>query len=181
MPSSRSRASKTVTSDSTGPQVGDRAPKFRLPDATGKVCSLEEFLGRPVILYFYPEADTPACTTQACDFDRALQRGGPLEQSGASVIGISPDPVERLAEFARRHALRFTLLSDRPSIDGTPRTMAAYGAWGAKSLYGRTYTGVIRSTYILDPRGRVAARFMNVRANGHADRVVKAFGEKIQK
>jgi peroxiredoxin Q/BCP len=85
--------------------------------------------------------------------------------------------VERLAEFARHYALRLTLLSDRPSKDGTPRTMAAYGAWGAKSLYGRTYTGVIRSTYILDPSGRVAARFRNVRVTGHADRVVRALQE----
>ncbi len=181
MPSSRSRVSKTSAPGSTGPLVGDRAPRFRLPDAAGEVRSLEEFLGRPVILYFYPEADTPACTTQACDFDRVLQRGGPLEQSGASVVGISPDPVERLAEFARRYALRLTLLTDRPSKDGIPRTMAAYGAWGAKSLYGRTYTGVIRSTYILDPGGRVAARFMNVRATGHADRVVKALREIFQR
>lgn len=169
MPSSKSSDSRR-----TGPQVGDRAPKFRLPDASGAVRSLDEFLGRPVILYFYPEANTPACTTQACDLDRALHRGGPLDESGVAVVGISPDPPERLADFAKRYALRFTLLSDQPARDGTPRTMAAYGAWGTKTLYGRTYTGVIRSTFILDAKGRIAARFMNVRAAGHADRIVKA-------
>jgi peroxiredoxin Q/BCP len=138
---------------------GDPAPDFCLPDATGRSVSLSDLRGRKAILYFYPAAGTPGCTTQACDFRDDL---GDLDAAGYAVIGISPDPPDKLATFAAQQSLTFPLLADPDR-----RTLEAYGAYGEKSLYGKTVTGVIRSTVVLDEQGRVEQAMYNVKASGH--------------
>jgi peroxiredoxin Q/BCP len=138
---------------------GDTAPPFTLPDATGKPVSLAEHRGSPVILYAYPAAATPGCTTEACDFRDNL---GSLAAAGYVVLGISPDPVDSLAEFAAAEALTFPLLSDADRA-----VLTAYGAYGEKSLYGKTVTGVIRSTFVIDAEGRIERAMYNVKAAGH--------------
>lgn len=146
---------------------GDEAPAFTLPDDTGTPVSLTELLaevraehdhGR-VIVYFYPAAMTPGCTTEACDFTDSLDS---LHASGVSVVGVSPDPPEKLAEFRARDGLTITLLSD---VD--KQVLTAYGTWGDKQLYGKTVTGVIRSTFVVGADGRVERAMYNVRAKGH--------------
>lgn len=147
-------------------RVGDPAPSFTLPDAAGHPVSLADHL--PAVVYFYPRAMTPGCTTQACDL---RDRQDLLTGAGYSVLGISPDPAERLARFRDRYGIDFPLLSD---ADHT--VAAAYGAWGTKQNYGRTYQGMIRSTFVVDTRGAVAGVWYNVRASGHGDRVLRHLG-----
>lgn len=151
--------------------VGSAAPEFSLPDQHGKKHSLSHFRGRPVVIYFYPEDDTPLCTTQACGM-RDLHPD--FSKVGAAVIGISPDTVDSHASFAANHRLKFTLLADVPDATGTPRVCEKYGAWGTKKLYGRTYTGILRTTYLIDANGKVAKRWDSVKTPGHADRVLQA-------
>jgi thioredoxin-dependent peroxiredoxin len=138
---------------------GDIAPDFTLPTADGGEITLSSLRGQHVIVYFYPAAMTPGCSTQACDFRDSLDA---LQSQGYAVVGISPDPVERLAEFAARDDLTFPLASD---VD--KKVLEAYGAWGEKSLYGKTVTGVIRSTVVVDPEGKVLLAQYNVKATGH--------------
>jgi len=138
---------------------GDEAPAFTLPDADGRDVSLSDFLGRRVVVYFYPAAMTPGCTTQACDFRDNLAE---LSDAGFAVLGISPDRPDRLAEFRERDALTFPLLSD-PSRS----VLTAYGAYGEKSMYGKTVTGVLRSTFIVGEDGSIEAAQYNVKATGH--------------
>lgn len=145
--------------------AGDIAPDFTLPDADERPVSLMTFRGERVVLYFYPAALTPGCTTQACDFRDNL---GVLRDSGLAVLGISPDPPARLREFREKHALTFPLLSD-PSR----HVLEAYGAWGQKMLYGKTVTGVIRSTFVVDPHGQVEHAFYNVKATGHVAKLLR--------
>ncbi|MBL8990565.1 MAG: peroxiredoxin [Phycisphaerae bacterium] len=147
------------------------APAFALRDQCGRTVRRTDFSGRWLVLYVYPEADTPACTTQACEFQSALTG---LASLRAAVAGISPDEPPQLAAFAARFGLSFPLLSDPPGADGVPATIAALGAWGPKVLYGRRSIGLIRTTVIIDPVGRIAARFANVRAKGHAARMASA-------
>ena len=143
--------------------AGDTAPDFTLPDDTGQQVSLSGFRGRKVILYVYPAAMTTGCTTQACDFRDSLE---PLAAAGYAVVGLSPDPPERLAEFRAHDALTFPLLSD------TDRSvLEAYGAWGEKKLYGKTVVGVIRSTFVIDQEGRVERAMYNVKATGHVEKL----------
>jgi len=145
--------------------VGDTAPVFVLPDETGEPQSLSDYAGKYLIVYFYPKAMTPGCTTEACDFrDRSDQ----FLAAGFAVVGVSPDPPSRLATFKEREHLNFPLLSDE---DHT--VAAAYGAWGAKKNYGREYEGLIRSTFVIDPSGVVTHAFRNVKAKGHVERLAK--------
>jgi peroxiredoxin Q/BCP len=147
---------------------GDAAPAFSLPAADGTTLSLDDLRGRPVVLYFYPAASTPGCTTQACDFRDNLAS---LAAHGYRVVGVSPDPVEKLAAFAQKESLTFPLLSD-PS----KQTLTTYGAFGEKKLYGKTVTGVIRSTFVLDPDGVVQKALYNVRATGHVAKLRRDLG-----
>ena len=138
---------------------GQTAPSFTLSDQDGTPVSLNDFAGRKVIVYFYPAAATPGCTKQACDFRDSLAS---LESEGYAVVGISPDPQATLARFREKEALTFPLLSDEDH-----QVAAAYGAWGEKKNYGRTYEGLIRSTVVVDENGTVAVAQYNVRATGH--------------
>ncbi len=144
-------------------QPGDQAPGFTLPDADGKQVSLADYAGRKVIVYFYPAALTPGCTKQACDFTTHLDE---LAVAGYDVIGISPDQPEKLARFRDAESLRVTLLADP---DRT--TLAAYGAYGEKQNYGKTVTGVIRSTFVVDESGAIERAMYNVKATGHVDKL----------
>ena len=138
---------------------GDVAPDFTLKNSAGADVSLSDYRGRNTIVYFYPAAATPGCTTQACDFRDSLSS---LQGAGYEVLGISPDPAGKLASFAAKEGLTFPLLSDE-----THAVAEAYAAWGEKKNYGRTYEGLIRSTVVVDPDGKVALARYNVRATGH--------------
>ncbi|MEU9990285.1 thioredoxin-dependent thiol peroxidase [Streptomyces sp. NPDC048045] len=149
-------------------QPGDVAPAFTLPDADGNEVSLSDHKGRKVIVYFYPAALTPGCTKQACDFTDNLQV---LAQAGYDVIGISPDKPEKLAKFRDQESLKVTLLADPDK-----KALDAYGAFGEKKNYGKTYMGVIRSTVIVDEEGKVERALYNVRATGHVAKIIKDLG-----
>jgi len=148
--------------------VGDQAPPFTLPDADGNPVSLSDFASQPVIVYFYPAAMTPGCTTEACEFSSART---PLNGGGYTVLGISPDKPEKLAKFREKENLTITLLSD---VDRS--VLAAYGAYGEKKQYGRTVQGVIRSTFVVGADGRLEQVWRNVKATGHVARVLKELG-----
>lgn len=139
--------------------VGDAAPAFTLMDANGHAVSLEDYRGQRVIVYFYPKASTPGCTTQACDFRDNLAR---FTSDGFAVLGISPDAPTALARFTDKQELTFPLLSDQDHA-----VAEAYGAWGEKKNYGKTYEGLIRSTVVVDAQGVVELAQYNVRAKGH--------------
>ena len=139
--------------------AGDKAPEFTLSDADGNKVSLADLRGQSVIVYFYPAAMTPGCTTQACDFRDSLDS---LAASGYAVLGISPDKPEKLAKFRDRDGVTFPLLSD-PDRE----VLTAYGAYGEKTMYGKKVTGVIRSTFVVDPDGAVKLARYNVKATGH--------------
>jgi peroxiredoxin Q/BCP len=147
---------------------GDPAPDFTLPDASGTPVSLSDLRGSRVVLYAYPAAGTPGCTAQACDFRDNLAS---LQAAGYRVVGISPDTPAALARFAEAESLPFPLLSD-PDHE----VLAAYGAYGEKTLYGRTVTGVIRSTFVLDADGTVETALYNVKATGHVARLRRELG-----
>ncbi|OFW66462.1 MAG: peroxiredoxin [Actinobacteria bacterium RBG_16_68_21] len=144
--------------------IGDRAPDFSLPDDAGTQVSLADFSGKGLVLYFYPKAFTPGCTTEACDFRDATTS---LDRAGYAIAGVSPDPVAVLARFRREHRLSFPMLSD---ADHT--VAAAYGAWGTKTDYGREYQGIIRSTFVIGADGLIERVWRNVKAKGHAGRLV---------
>ncbi len=146
-------------------EPGDAAPDFTLTADDGSEVSLSDYRGRRVLVYFYPRANTPGCTTQACDFrDESAQ----FNNAGVDVVGISPDKPEKLAKFRDDHGLDFTLLSD-PSKE----TLAAWGAFGEKKNYGKVVQGVIRSTVLVDADGKVENAWYNVRAKGHVGRVLR--------
>ncbi|WP_405395820.1 thioredoxin-dependent thiol peroxidase [Microbispora hainanensis] len=149
-------------------QPGDPAPDFTLTDADENEVSLESFRGKRVILYFYPAAMTPGCTKQACDFRDNL---GALTEQGFVVLGVSKDKPAKLRQFRERDALTFPLLSDT-GLD----VHKAYGAYGEKTNYGKTVMGVIRSTFIIDPDGKVEKALYNVKATGHVARLTKELG-----
>lgn len=148
--------------------VGDEAPDFTLPTADGRRISLAGLRGRSVVVYFYPAAMTPGCTTEACDFRDSLSA---LQAGGYTVVGISPDPVERLAEFAAQEGLTFPLASDEDRA-----VLDAWGAYGEKVKDGKTVTGVIRSTVVIDPEGRVARAEYDVKPAGHVAALRDALG-----
>lgn len=147
---------------------GSVAPDFSLPSDTEGEVRLSGLRGRKVVLYFYPKDDTPGCTTQACDLRDALPR---FDGVGAVVLGVSPDPVASHARFREKHRLNFPLLADEDHV-----AAEAYGVWREKSLYGRTYMGVERSTFVIDENGVVTEAWRKVKAEGHAERVAAALG-----
>ena len=140
-------------------EVGDKAPAFSLSDADGNTVKLSDFKGRKVIVYFYPAASTPGCTKQACDFRDSLAQ---LNEGGLEVIGISPDKPAKLAKFRDAEGLTFPLLSDPDRA-----VLTAWGAFGEKSMYGKTVQGVIRSTFVVDELGAIEVAQYNVKATGH--------------
>ena len=144
-------------------EMGDEAPAFSLPDADGNTVSLADYRGRKVIVYFYPAASTPGCTKQACDFRDNLRE---LGDAGLDVIGISPDKPAKLAKFRDDQGLTFPLLSDPDRA-----VLTAWGAYGEKTMYGKTVQGVIRSTFMVDEQGRIALAQYNVRATGHVGKL----------
>ncbi|YAL84228.1 thioredoxin-dependent thiol peroxidase [Dermacoccaceae bacterium W4C1] len=147
-------------------EIGEKAPSFTLDDDHGKPVSLSDFAGQKVVIFFYPAAMTPGCTTEACDFRDSL---APLKAAGYAVLGISPDPVDKLATFVEKESLTYPLLSDPDK-----ETLTAYGAFGEKKLYGKTVTGVIRSTIVVDTDGTVELAKYNVKATGHVASLSKA-------
>lgn len=147
---------------------GDKAPAFTLTDDHGTKVRLSDFRGQTVILYAYPAAMTPGCTKQACDFRDNLTV---LQQAGYAIVGISPDSPEKLATFRERDGLTFPLLSDP-----TKEVLTSYGAFGEKKLYGKVVTGVIRSTFVISPKGVIEQAFYNVKATGHVAKLMRDLG-----
>jgi peroxiredoxin Q/BCP len=149
-------------------QTGTQAPDFTLPDQDGEPVALSDLRGRAVVLYFYPKADTPGCTTQACGIrDRSVD----YDAAGAVVLGVSPDPVRAIKKFHDKQSLNFTLLADADHAIAD-----AYGTWVEKSMYGKKYMGVQRSTFIIDPDGTVAHVIENASPKTHDDEVLAALG-----
>ena len=149
-------------------EPGDQAPAFSLSDDTGQTVSLSDFAGRKVIVYFYPAAMTPGCTTQACDFSESIET---LRRDGYEVLGISKDAPAKLAKFRERDHLTITLLSDTDLA-----VHRAYGAFGEKKLYGKTVEGVLRSTFVVDESGTISHAFYNVKATGHVAKLRRDLG-----
>jgi peroxiredoxin Q/BCP len=161
--------------------VGRPAPPFSLPDQRGKTRSLSDYQGRAVVLFFYPEDDTPVCTGEACQF---RDHHDAFAKIKTVVLGISPQGVDSHKAFADKHGLTYTLLVDEPGPDGVPPMSAAYGTWGEKNMYGRIVVSMLRTTYLIAPDGTVARRWDRVRTPGHAEKVLEAAralhaGEKL--
>ena len=148
------------------PDVGDAAPNFELLNQDGETVKLSDFAGRTVVLYFYPKADTPGCTTQACGI---RDRSGEYEAAGAVVLGVSPDEPKALKKFADKYGLPFTLLSDAGH-----EVAEAYGVWGEKVNYGRKYMGIIRSAFVIDEKGKIAGAFYKVSPKDTVPKVTEA-------
>ncbi len=146
--------------------AGDMAPDFSLPRNGGGTISLSDFAGKPMVLYFYPKDDTSGCTTEAIDFSGLA---GEFEKIGATVIGVSPDSVKSHDKFAAKHNLAVVLAADEEH-----KALEAYGVWKEKSMYGKTYMGVERSTFLIDKAGKVAEVWRKVKVPGHAEAVLKA-------
>jgi peroxiredoxin Q/BCP len=150
---------------------GRKAPAFNLPDQHGGSHALKDYAGKPVVLYFYPKDDTSGCTKEACAFRDLLPK---FTKSKAVVLGVSPDDSKSHARFAEKFNLPFTLLADEADDDGAPAVCQAYGVWQEKSMYGRKYMGVSRTTYLIDADGKVARRWDKVKVDGHAEEVLDA-------
>lgn len=149
-------------------QVGDPAPEFALKDQFGETVRLSDLRGRKVVLYFYPRDLTPGCTQEACDFrDRFAQ----IQARGAVLLGVSPDSEKTHQKFTEKHELPFPLLADPENAAST-----AYGAWKEKSMYGRRFMGIERTTVLIDEEGRVARVWPKVKVAGHGDEVLRALG-----
>ena len=147
-------------------EVGVKAPDFSLPDQNGSTVSLKSFKGKQVVLYFYPKDDTSGCTKQACDFRDSL---APIKKAGAVVLGVSMDGITSHQKFIAKYGLPFSLLSDEGK-----ETCKAYGVYKEKSMYGRKYWGIERSTFVIDTTGRVKALFRKVKVPDHVDEVLAA-------
>ena len=152
-------------------EPGQPAPPFALPDQDGSEHSLSAYAGQPFVLYFYPKDDTSGCTKQACGFQDALPD---FDGAHVRVLGVSPDDVASHRRFASKYDLSFPLLADVPGDDDVPAVCQAYGVWQEKSMYGRTYMGVVRTTYLIDAGGTVVRRWDKVKVNGHAEDVLNA-------
>ena len=146
--------------------AGAKAPAFSLPRDGGAKVSLKDFSGRNLVLYFYPKADTPGCTTEAIAFSKLR---GDFAKAGTEILGVSADPVAAQDRFKTKHTLRIALASDE-----TKTMLKAYGAWGEKSMYGRKFMGIIRKTFLIDAAGRVVRIWPKVRVPGHAEEVLEA-------
>lgn len=145
---------------------GKAAPAFHLADQAGEKHRLSQYKGQWVVLYFYPKDNTPGCTTQACGFRDAEDA---VQARGAVVLGISPDDEKSKAKFASKYGLNFPILADEGA-----KVCSKYGVWQEKSMYGRTYMGVVRTTFLIDPQGKVAKRFDKVKVKGHTEAVLEA-------
>jgi thioredoxin-dependent peroxiredoxin len=150
----------------TALKVGDRAPDFQLLDAAGKEVSLKDFKGRSVVIYFYPKANTPGCTIEACEFRDLRPK---FAKQDVVVLGVSADAPKMLAGFTAKQKLNFTLLSDPEH-----KMIEAYGAWRMKKFMGRSFMGIVRSSYLIGPDGNIAQVWDNVKAKGHAAEVFDA-------
>jgi thioredoxin-dependent peroxiredoxin len=150
-------------------EAGEKAPEFTLPDQDGREVSLSDFAGRTLVLYFYPKADTPGCTTQACGI---RDHRADYEKAGAVVLGVSPDPVKAVKKFADKQSLNFRLLADEDHS-----VCDLYGVWAEKSMYGKTYWGAQRSTFIIDAGGTVAHVIPKASPKTHDEAVLKALDE----
>jgi len=146
--------------------AGDKAPDFELPDDSGGKLSLKGFAGKKLVLYFYPKDDTSGCTKEAIDFNGMKAA---FAKAGATIVGVSPDSVASHTKFKTKHDLALTLVSDEPKA-----MLEAYGVWVEKSMYGRKYMGVERTTFLIDPKGNIAAVWNKVKVPGHAEAVLKA-------
>jgi peroxiredoxin Q/BCP len=146
--------------------IGDKAPTVTLPDESGEPVGLKDFMGKQVVLYFYPKDDTPGCTKESCDFRDAI---APIKKAGAVVLGVSFDGQESHQKFIKKFTLPFTLLSDEDKV-----VAKAYGVYKEKSMYGKKYWGIERSTFVIDQAGKLKAIFRKVKVDGHADDVLAA-------
>ena len=144
---------------------GDKLPAFKIKDDAGKEVSIKDFIGKPMVIYFYPKDDTPGCTKEACDFRDNFAR---VKKTGAVVFGVSKDSVERHVKFKKKYDLPFPLLSD-----DTGEVCDKFGVWIEKSMYGRKYMGIERATFIVDKQGRIAKAFRKVKVPGHVDEVLE--------
>jgi peroxiredoxin Q/BCP len=147
-------------------EVGDKAPAFTLSRDDGGAVSLADFKGRKLVLYFYPRADTPGCTREAIDFSRLRDQ---FKKAGTEILGVSADPVKAQNAFKTKHKLTIGLLSDE-----THRMLEAYGVWGEKSMYGKTFMGIARNTLLVGKDGKIARIWRKVKVDGHADEVLAA-------
>ncbi len=145
---------------------GDKAPEFKLPADGGKEIALSDFRGQKLVLYFYPRADTPGCTREAIAFSK---HAAAFAKAGTAILGVSADPVKAQEAFKAKHGLKIPLASDEKH-----RMLSAYGVWGKKSMYGKTFMGVRRTTFLIGPDGRVARVWRNVKVDGHAEEVLAA-------
>jgi len=150
-------------------KIGDKAPALRLPSGSGDEVALSQLKGQPVVLYFYPRDMTPGCTVEACDFRDAKAK---LKKRGVVVLGVSRDSAESHARFAEKHELDFTLLADEAG-----EACKAYGVWKQKSLYGRKFMGIERTTFVIGKTGKIARVFSKVKVKGHVDEVLAAIDE----
>jgi peroxiredoxin Q/BCP len=147
-------------------KVGQKAPAFSLPRDGGGSVSLAQYKGRKLVIYFYPRADTPGCTRESIDFSRLRAE---FSKAGTDILGVSADPVEAQDAFKKKHDLTIGLLSDEAH-----QMLEAYGAWGRKSMYGKSFMGILRSTFLIGPDGRIAHIWPKVKVEGHAAEVLKA-------
>jgi thioredoxin-dependent peroxiredoxin len=162
----RRHASRPAVYDSSVIEPGERAPDFELPDQDGEPVKLADLRGQAVVLFFYPKADTPGCTTQACG---VRDHHADYSRAGARVLGVSPDPVAKVKRFHDKQSLNFTLLADEDHS-----VAERYGVWVQKSMYGRTYFGNERTTFVIDADGRVATALRKVKPGEHDDKVLSA-------
>ncbi len=158
-----------MAQETTSKTLSGKAPAFSLPNQDGKKVSLKDLLGQWTVLYFYPKDDTPGCTTEACEFTTNWDQ---FQKLSARVIGVSPDSPESHQKFIAKHKLRIELLSD-PEHE----VLAKYGAWGEKNNYGKIYEGVLRTTVLIDPQGKIAHVWEKVKAAGHAEAVAAKLAE----
>lgn len=148
--------------------IGDTAPKFEGPADGGGTLGLADFSGKTLVLYFYPKDATPGCTTEACDFRDSHDK---FLAQGATVVGVSPDPVKSHDKFKAKHELPFPLIADEDHA-----IAEAYGVWQEKSMYGKKYMGIVRTTFVIDVEGKIAEIYSKVRVKGHVDQVLTAVG-----
>ena len=146
-------------------EIGNKAPNFNLPNQNGNSVRLDDFAGRWLVVYFYPRDDTPGCTIEAKEFTDSKKY---FEENGATIMGVSPDDEAKHCKFIDKHGLKIDLLADCEKS-----MLSDYGVWQEKSMYGKTYMGVVRTTYLIDPDGNIAGAWTKVKAKGHADAVLK--------
>ena len=149
--------------------IGDKVPEFAIPNQKGEIIKLENLIGKWSVIYFYPRDDTPGCTIEAKEFTELSSK---FEENGASIYGVSPDTEAKHCKFIEKHGLKVELLADTEST-----MLADYGVWQEKSMYGKTYMGVVRTTYLINPDGNIAEAWTKVKAKGHAESVLERLVE----